>query len=218
MNNNLSSQLSFHFFPVLADRNSIVWENVVHAGQKTLWVKVWVQFSCNHFLVHCLWGLLQSLRHLHSDLFCFQLQYLHWNILRFQILWRRTQDLGRNIVSKISNNLDFGLLIFLRKSFRNYSLDQTSLHSDTILVSLMNVDPVSSMIWMQGNNSSDSNVFLKSRNQNFQLLECIWWVFVLWENVQRWFLLQKFFNGIFSGLVIALFDIYLLVIFKQALS
>ncbi len=218
MNNNLSSQLSFHFFPVLTDRNSIVWENVVHAGQKTLWVKVWVQFSCYHFLVHCLWGLLQSLRHLHSDLFCFHLKDLHRNILRFEVLWRRTQDLGRNVVSKISNNLNFSLLIFLRKSFRNDSFDQASLHSNTILVSLMNVDSVSSMIWMQGNNSSDSNVLLKSRNHNLQLLECIWWVFVFWEDVKRWFLLQKFFNGIFSGLVIALFDIDLLVSFKQALS
>jgi hypothetical protein len=56
------------------------------------------------------------------------------------------QELGRNVVSKISNNLDVSLLIFLRKSFRNDCFDQASLHSDTILVSLMNVDSVPPMI------------------------------------------------------------------------
>lgn len=189
LNYDFLSQLSLHFFPVLADRNSIVWENVIHTRQKALGIKIWVEFSCDYFFVHRLRSFLQSLRHLLSDLLSFDLQHVHWNVFSFEILGRSTQNLSCNVISEFSNDFNFALLIFLWKAFRYDCFHETSLHADSILISLVNVNSESPVVGMQSNDSSDSDVFLQPWNHDFEFFECVWWIPVFWEHVKRRLLL-----------------------------
>ena len=81
--------------------------------------------------------------------------------------------MGRDVIGEFTHCFNFLVFILLRESFWDDSFNKACLHSDSVLVGLMDVYSESACIGMKGDNSSDTDVFLETRNQDFQFLESV---------------------------------------------